>query len=72
MKWQKNTGVMPCEGEKVVLVRLRNGEYRCAKASDWRWGMPEYGEWIITHYCLDWMPPLRLRRAEGVDGGIRQ
>jgi len=55
MNWQKNTGVMPCDGDQLVMVRLISGRIRCGDARDWGWGRTEFCEYVVTHYCLE--PP---------------
>jgi len=51
MKWQKNTGVMPCKEEQQVKVRLRCGEDSVGKARLFRWQNFDSPR-DITHYVI--------------------
>jgi hypothetical protein len=51
MKWQKNTGAMPCEGEREVKVRFRGGSESIGQAKFWAWYIREASHDIV-YYCL--------------------
>ena len=50
MKWQKNTGVMPCEGETYVEIRYSTGQEWIGKARCQEWDLRE--EEHVTHWCI--------------------
>ena len=53
MKWQKNTGVMPCGDDLDVKVRFRNGEELAGSAYIFEWSHSLSDPNLdITHYCI--------------------
>ena len=57
MKWQKNTGVMPCEGDRYVKVKHRDGRYSGPiRACSCMW-YDDGAVHRITHYCILEVPP---------------
>jgi len=53
MKWQKNTGVMPCDGDFDVKVRFRDGKELAGSAYIFEWSHSLSDPNLdITHYCI--------------------
>ncbi len=53
MKWRKNTGVMPCEGdETMVRVRFKDGTYDEDRMGHYDWSLDLPNAGTITHYCF--------------------
>jgi hypothetical protein len=50
MKWQKNSGVMPCEGR--VKVRFKDGSYDIDDGYRYDWDTDLPNNVTITHYCI--------------------
>jgi len=57
MKWQKNTGVMPCDFRGVVAIMYDDELHSVAIANDVRWEIVD-GLTNIEYYCIIGdMPP---------------
>jgi hypothetical protein len=50
MKWQKNTGVMPCEDNTYVEVKTADGTLIIGRAISFYWDTKP--QQLITHYCI--------------------
>lgn len=50
MKWQKNTGVMPCDPEMYLELRYSTGGEWIGRARCQEWDLRE--EEHVTHWCI--------------------